>query len=164
MLQTRDGYLWVGTHNGVARFDGMNFTNFNRGNTPQLPANDTRELYESRDGTLWIGSNGGLVRYRPGCPGTFEQVTELEGNGVKAVFEDRSGAIWVGTREKTWRASPGQRARRVVSGLHSSFLLAGACDGGHWTTRNCVLPVASDVPPIQAWNKPGSTVSLPSAP
>ena len=109
VLQTRDGYLWVGTHNGVARFDGMNFTTFDRGNTPQLPANDTRELYESRDGTLWIGSIGGLAQYRGGRPGSFELIEELKRNSIQAVFEDRSGAIWVGTRERTWRAKPGLR-------------------------------------------------------
>ena len=102
VLQTSDGFLWVGTHNGLARFDGVNFNSYKR---PNLPANDCRALLESQDGTLWVGTTGGLVKYRHGCPGSFEQIDELAKQSIRAIFEDSSGRIWVGTTRKTWRSN-----------------------------------------------------------
>ena len=106
LVQTRDGYVWIATHNGVARFDGLRFKIFSRSNTPQLPANDTRVLYESHDGSLWIGTVGGLARYQPGRPGTFESFEHFAGNSVHAIFEDSADNLWIGTREETWIKEP----------------------------------------------------------
>ena len=102
VLQTSDGFLWVGTHNGLARFDGVNFISYQR---PMLPVNDCRELLESRDGTLWIGTTGGLAKYRRGSPGSFEQIDELAQQSIRVIFEDSSDRIWVGTAQKTWRSN-----------------------------------------------------------
>ncbi len=102
VLQSSDGFLWVGTHNGLARFDGVNFISYQR---PRLPANDCRALLESRDGTLWIGTTGGLAKYRRGRPGSFEQIAELAKQSIRVIFEDSSGRIWVGTARKTWRSN-----------------------------------------------------------
>ena len=102
VLQTSDGFLWVGTHNGLARFDGVNFISYQR---PMLPANDCRLLLESRDGTLWIGTTGGLAKYRRGSPGSFEQIDELAQQSIRVIFEDSSDRIWVGTTQKTWRSN-----------------------------------------------------------
>jgi ligand-binding sensor domain-containing protein len=102
VVQTRDGYVWIATHNGLARYDGLRFRVFNRSNTPQLPANDTRVLYESRDGSLWIGTVGGLARYQTGRPGTFEGFETFAGNSIHAIREDRANRLWLGTREETW--------------------------------------------------------------
>ena len=104
ILQTHDGYVWIATHNGVARYDGIRFQVFNRSNTPQLPANDTRVLYESRDGVLWIGTIGGLVRFQPGRPSKIDAIEQFAGNSVHAITEVRDGTVWIGTREETWRA------------------------------------------------------------
>ncbi len=108
LIQTRDGYLWIATHNGVARYDGLRFQLINRSSAPQLPANDTRVLYESRDGSVWIGTVGGLTRYRPGRPGRFERIDAFDGNSVHAIFEDSEGKLWIGTREETWIKKPGK--------------------------------------------------------
>src|ERR1035438_5089891 len=67
VLQTRDGYLWVGTYNGLARFDGVRFTIFNDNNTPELRSSRITSLFEAGDGTLWIGTESGDVsQYRNG--------------------------------------------------------------------------------------------------
>src|SRR5262245_39151898 len=67
LVQTNDGYLWVGTSGGLARFDGFRFTVFDRENTPALREQSVYSLYCTRDGTLWIGTEGGgLIRYRSG--------------------------------------------------------------------------------------------------
>src|SRR5207248_5690469 len=63
IAQTRDGYLWLGTEEGLVRFDGARFVTFDKRNTPAIRANWIRALLEGRDGTLWIATiGGGLVR------------------------------------------------------------------------------------------------------
>ena len=66
-MQTRDGYLWLTTFDGLARFDGVHFTVFNKSNTPAITNNRFTALYEDRDGTLWAGADGGeVLAYRDG--------------------------------------------------------------------------------------------------
>ena len=60
LVQTRDGFVWLGTEVGLVRFDGNGFTVFDRNSTPALPGNDVRCLLWSRDGALWIGTSEGL--------------------------------------------------------------------------------------------------------
>ena len=60
IVQTRDGYLWVGTLDGLARFDRVRFTVFNRANTPAFPSNRVLALYEDCEGVLWIGLTDGF--------------------------------------------------------------------------------------------------------
>src|SRR5439155_4002139 len=57
ILQTRDGYLWLGTFNGLVRFDGVRFVVF--GEAEGLPNSRITCLYEDAKGTLWIGTEGG---------------------------------------------------------------------------------------------------------
>ena len=65
ILQTLDGYLWIGTRAGLVRFDGLHFETFKTDNTEGLPDNRITQLYESRDSSLWIATQYGyLVRYK----------------------------------------------------------------------------------------------------
>src|SRR5450759_4347668 len=61
VVQTRDGYLWVGAYNGLARFDGVRFTVFDEHNTPELHSSRITSLFETTNGTLWIGTESGDV-------------------------------------------------------------------------------------------------------
>src|SRR6266446_4282030 len=54
ITQGKDGYIWIATEEGLARFDGIKFTVFDRQNTPQLPSNNVRAVLEDRRGELWI--------------------------------------------------------------------------------------------------------------
>jgi ligand-binding sensor domain-containing protein/signal transduction histidine kinase len=99
ILQTRDGYLWIGTQEGLARFDGARFAVFNTRNAPELRHNDVWKLLEDRDGNLWIGtSGGGLTRYRDGVFTNFSTEQGLSSDHVQALWQDRDGALWIGTR------------------------------------------------------------------
>ncbi len=65
--QTRDGYIWLTTFDGLVRFDGVRFTIFNKGNTPGISSNRFLRLFEDSGGDLWAGTeDGGVVRYHQG--------------------------------------------------------------------------------------------------
>src|SRR5712671_6398402 len=64
ITQSQDGYLWLGTQEGLCRFDGARFVSFHKGNTEQITNNDVRALLRDRSNNLWIGTfGGGVVRY-----------------------------------------------------------------------------------------------------
>lgn len=67
ILQTPDGYLWMTTLDGLARFDGVHFTVFNKLNTPELASNRLAQSAQSSDGDLWISAESDFVtRYHAG--------------------------------------------------------------------------------------------------
>jgi signal transduction histidine kinase/ligand-binding sensor domain-containing protein/CheY-like chemotaxis protein len=94
LVQTRDGYIWVGTEAGLARFDGIRFLVFRQREFPEIPDNLIRCLLEDRDGWLWIGTQGGLVRYRDG---KFERLPGID-RPIGAIVQDGRGSIWVGAQ------------------------------------------------------------------
>ncbi len=97
ILQTQDGYIWVATEEGLARFDGSGFVVFDKQNTPQLESNDIRGLFQSRQGALWLSTAEGLVRMREGEVGSYTTEQGLPSNDVETVYEDREGTVWIGT-------------------------------------------------------------------
>ncbi|MBI3005975.1 MAG: hypothetical protein HYY49_11270 [Ignavibacteriales bacterium] len=98
LLQTQDGYLWIGTLEGLVRFDGARFTVFDKRNTPALKSNRIWSLCEDRQLNLWIGTeNGGLTCFHNGSFETFDTSDGLLSNTVFKVYEDRKGSLWVGT-------------------------------------------------------------------
>jgi signal transduction histidine kinase/ligand-binding sensor domain-containing protein len=94
IVQTPDGYLWVGTNEGLARFDGYDFLTFTR-EGGALPSNTVGKLLVASDGVLWIGTTAGLARY---ADGRFEKFSAKEGlatGSVTAMIEDYRGVLWV---------------------------------------------------------------------
>jgi signal transduction histidine kinase/ligand-binding sensor domain-containing protein len=97
VAQTPDGYLWVATSGGLARFDGVGFTVFTPANAPGLMDDRLTTLAAGGDGALWIGASGsGVIRYRDG---KFKQVaaSELPDRTVRALYADSAGVVWIGT-------------------------------------------------------------------
>ena len=97
IVQTEDGYLWVGTQEGLARFDGLNFTVFDKENTPAFKSNDIRFLVEDREGRLWISTSYGLVCRHNGQFTSFTVNEGLPDNSVGPVVEDTNGSVWIAT-------------------------------------------------------------------
>jgi len=97
MHQTRDGYLWLGSQDGLYRFDGVRLTAFNKTNTPTLKGNNIVALYQDRGGTLWIGTNSGLTRFKDGNFSFFSTLKKIPGERIRSVIEDRRGNLWIGT-------------------------------------------------------------------
>jgi ligand-binding sensor domain-containing protein/signal transduction histidine kinase len=104
VLRTRDGYLWVGTRSGLARFDGVRFRHY--GFRDGLRSMSIRALLEDQGGRLWVGTiGGGVSRLEEGQFTTLTVADGLPSDTVGALAEDRSGQIWVGTSKGlvTWR-------------------------------------------------------------
>jgi ligand-binding sensor domain-containing protein/signal transduction histidine kinase len=97
IAQTKDGYIWIGTEEGLARFDGVRFTVFDKQNTPELKSNYIRALLSDRQGALWIGTAEGLVRMMNGKFTAFTTNEGLPSNTIQAIYEDREANLWVAT-------------------------------------------------------------------
>lgn len=101
ITQTRDGYLWIGTVEGLARFDGVRSLVFDKGNTPEIRNNWIRALLEDRAGRLWIGTFGGGLVCRDGARFvSYGKDEGLPADVIYVVFEDASGHVIVGTQGK----------------------------------------------------------------
>jgi ligand-binding sensor domain-containing protein/signal transduction histidine kinase len=98
IVQTPDGYIWVGTHNGLAKFDGVHFEPVDLGQTPPFAHASVTCLLVDREGALWIGSEGGgLAEVYHGQVRHYQQADGLASDSVTAVCEDTSGSLWIGT-------------------------------------------------------------------
>jgi ligand-binding sensor domain-containing protein/signal transduction histidine kinase len=97
IAQTSNGYLWVGTREGLARFDGVRFTPVDEPTAPELKHGWITALKATRDGSLWIACDGsGLVRWKNGVPLHLSEKDGLAGNQPRCLLEGNDGSLWVG--------------------------------------------------------------------
>lgn len=89
IAQTNDGYLWFGTEEGIARFEGVRVTVMNTLKNKTLVDNYVNVLTAGRDGSLWIGTRSGVIRYKDEIFRTYFS----PGSPINAILEDRSGRI-----------------------------------------------------------------------
>ena len=98
IAQTRDGYINIGTYEGLARFDGITFTTHKRNQENGLTFVSVRAILEDSRGNLWLGSNDeGLQRISPNEKKTYTMQNGLPNNSIRCLAEDRNGNVWVGT-------------------------------------------------------------------
>jgi signal transduction histidine kinase/ligand-binding sensor domain-containing protein/ActR/RegA family two-component response regulator len=97
VLQSRSGYLWLGTQAGLARFDGVRFVVFDRSNTPAFQRENVRALAEDRDGAIWIGTDSGVLRYRNERFTRLGTADGLPNEQVRSLLVDHRGVLWAGT-------------------------------------------------------------------
>jgi ligand-binding sensor domain-containing protein/signal transduction histidine kinase len=97
MTQTRDGYLWLGTQQGLARFDGINFKTFNDGNTPGLNSTTIEKLFEDSRGNLWIGTqDGGVIMVNEkGILTRINFGSDAAQSRLIDICEDRTGIVYL---------------------------------------------------------------------
>jgi ligand-binding sensor domain-containing protein len=113
ILQTRNGFLWVGTDGGLARFDGRNFTTIEF--SPQIPTERlSRALAEGPDGDLWAGTNTGVLRIPSAAldqfgrlPSTVYHPGSGASDAINALHLTRDGVLWAGTDGGLYRLDQG---------------------------------------------------------
>lgn len=98
VIQSRDGYLWIGTSAGLVRFDGLRFVPI----TPQSGKTNTpicvSALCEDSKGQLWIGTQGdGLLRYAGGSLNSFHVKDGALDQTIHSIAEDAAGNLWLAT-------------------------------------------------------------------
>lgn len=144
VLQSYNGYLWVATYGGLARFDRHRFRIFNRESTPQLPNDRITALFEDRDGVLWVGTETGeLFRF---IGQAFDSVTRPANwtpTKIAWIASDETGDVWVVDRNGAlFRVRDGTLLPLPVTGDPTRIangLIKEAGSGRLWALRTGVL-------------------------
>jgi len=104
VYRDRTGFLWIGTADGLTRYDGHEFVlhEFDPANPSSLPDNHVRSIMQDSRGTFWIGTGGGGLNRLDPATGAFTRVVgpdslDIAHDWVETILEDRDGRIWVGT-------------------------------------------------------------------
>ncbi len=164
--QTPDGYLWLGTWEGLVRYNGLEFQIFDRKNTPALKDNGIRSVRASADGAVVIGtSRGGVTIKRGDDWQTLREEDGLAQDEIMDAVLDRQGRLWVatesrgitridGTRRTQFNISNGRLKNNVV------FALQEDPDGSMWAaTANGLVRITGDATVYF-----GQAAGLPNAP
>jgi hypothetical protein len=110
IAQDVNGYLWLGTPNGLIRFDGLRFTPWTAATADgALPSGPVHAIVGAADGSVWVGlgGGGGIVRIHNGVA-TQHKTSDGAPPGATAMIQDRQGAIWVATRSGLFRLASGR--------------------------------------------------------
>ena len=156
IAQARDGYLWIGTQDGLVRFDGVRFQVFDANNTPAIRNSRIVQLFEDRKGTLWIGTEqAGLVGYRDGQFTALKPPTKGTTHNYARIFgDDSTGALWMVSCE--WQLIEWLNGQFAVPSAHWSlagveaYSVAPDIDGGLWvgTDRELALTQYGKFEPV----------------
>jgi signal transduction histidine kinase/ligand-binding sensor domain-containing protein len=129
LVQTRDCYLWIGTYEGLCRFDGRRFTVFNKSNTPEIQNNGMVVMAEGPDEALWIGTPNGLLCRRDGKFRNYTAADGLAGDFILSLAFDLHGSLWIGTTQGLCRFQNGSFARvKGTDGAEPSYVSALCAD------------------------------------
>src|SRR5580692_4104993 len=109
ILQSHDGYLWLGTQRGLVRFDGVRFTPFTGGDGVSLENSWVRSLLEDGQGNIWIGTNdSGLVKLRNGVMTQYSTEQGFPSQNVNCLAAGSNGEIWACTSNGLVRIAEGK--------------------------------------------------------
>jgi signal transduction histidine kinase/ligand-binding sensor domain-containing protein len=130
IFQSNDGYIWIATEGGAARFDGATFKVFNHETDSAFTSDDICCFAQDTHGTLWIGTSDGLIRY---VNGQFRRYTTADGLpslDILAVATTNDGSLAILTGSGAIRFSDGKASpiavtpSAIASSNDDSLLLA----------------------------------------
>jgi len=155
LLESRDGFLWIGTGAGLVRFDGSAFEHFSRISLPTFEHNAVQCLAEGQDGGLWIGTTEpGLYLLKQGQIRTFGPAEGLPGQAIHRLLRDRRGTLWAAPVEgpllrfdgARFQAVPTDAAQLRIQALVEDAqgqLWVGTAGSGLWQLRSNRLALAA---------------------
>ncbi len=124
ILQTHDGYLWILTQGGLARFDGTGFTVFDRSNNPDFQSDDPRALAEDTEGRLWVGGKNLLLRMSLNSLQRVELSGSEKNVHAYQLCPAPEGGMWVGGETTVALIKDGTlRAFGTESGLETGGMV-----------------------------------------
>src|SRR5579862_8508407 len=135
LLQTQDGFLWLGTEAGLVRFDGSGFQVFDHNSDANIPGNDICCLLEGPDGSLWVGTSEGLARRQQGKFKTYSIRDGLPSNGIRALARYGDGHFVVITDQGS-ALLDGDKFGKAVWGsatVGDKFPSVAASSGAYWS-------------------------------
>ncbi len=135
IAQTPDGYLWIATLDGLARFDGIQFVIFDKNNTPGIISNRIESILNGTGGDLWLYNEGGrITRFRGGAFETYGPQQGIEKQDVLSITADLSGSIWILTNKgiERWSESAQRFEVAVPSDQNLNFRPFAWENTGFW--------------------------------
>jgi ligand-binding sensor domain-containing protein/signal transduction histidine kinase len=158
LVETQDGYLWVGTTGGLTRFDGTHFTPYGSNLLSTPAVNSIFCLAPSPDGSLWIGTEGGgLLHLQKNSVKTYTAPNGLTDGFVRAVLVDRHETVWVGTDSGLFQVDGSNVKRVEIPGETGPLAVHGMAEdreGRIWVGGSRLLSIENGR--THAYNLPGS--------
>ncbi|HEY2345317.1 MAG TPA: two-component regulator propeller domain-containing protein [Xanthomonadaceae bacterium] len=147
IAQDRDGYIWVGTQDGLARFDGVHFTTYTPEIEPALAGIWIRSLLPDRGGRMWIGTYKGLTAYEHGRFTAFHLAgaNANEALDVYALAEDEQGNVYAATSDGVLRVV-GSHLQRTEAAIKPALSLLLRKDGTWIGTTGAVVRMEDGKP------------------
>ncbi|MEX2179778.1 MAG: two-component regulator propeller domain-containing protein [Gemmatimonadaceae bacterium] len=150
IAQTPDGYLWLGTSGGLARFDGVRFTVIDRRDSAGTHVDRVVALSVGPDSALWIATENGLLRYRDRRFTVLRAAEGLPGALVSGVHADADGTVWLLADGKLTRYAAGR------------FTIVAAHSGAWGIRRDATGVLWYAIAPRGGLHRSGNTVALPA--
>ncbi len=117
IAQSADGYVWLGTEEGLVRYDGTHTRIFDRSTDPILHDNDIRSISTAPDGSVWTSTRSGVDHFSGSTI-----VSHLSGSGhtLRFVFCDAAGVVWIGTKNGLYTVSKDGKAFVRFGGISAN--------------------------------------------
>ena len=138
LVQTPDGFIWVATLNGVAKFDGIAFQVFDKSNTPGISSNRFTAMVAGAAGDLWLASeDNNVVRFHNGKFATLDASSGIRPRSIGAITADGHGGVWVESdaRILRWVEASGRFERESFSTDDLHFLSLWWVGTGSWAQK-----------------------------
>lgn len=125
VLNQNNQFVWVGSQNGLLKFDGNQFSYYTIG--PDNNSNIVRCLIQDREDNVWIGSHSGLYRYKDNSFSTYDKINGPGNAFVFQIFRDKKGDLWMSSQNNgIYKYSQGYFKRYGINnGLKSNTSLSG---------------------------------------